>query len=70
MLTQYCPNCNAEDEWHFYHGYCEPDGMQIEPDTGNCDRCGFGYYQHCKDPLENQLQRFKDKQNVDTTPTK
>ena len=58
MLTQFCPNCNAEEEWHFHSGYCDEDG-QHEPDEGDCERCGFQYSQHVKHSLEKQLERFR-----------
>ena len=63
MLDHYCPNCNAskDEGWYFSRGYSEPDGMQIDPDYGHCNKCGFQYHQHYKHPLKEQLEKFRNK---------
>ena len=63
MLDHYCPNCNASngEGWYFFRGYCEVDGMQIDPDYGHCRKCGFYYFQDCRHSLKKQLEKFRNK---------
>ena len=56
MNRNECPNCGVEG-YHYVSGW--QNGEPIEPDEGWCDKCGFHYVEHCKDPLSKQIERFR-----------
>ncbi len=56
MNSNECPNCHSE-KWKFVSGW--QNNEPIEPDEGWCEDCGFQYKEHCKDPLQNQIERFR-----------
>ena len=58
-----CPNCGAskEEGWHLERGEFNIFDGQLEPDKGNCEKCGFGYSQHVWYPLHEQVAAFREK---------
>ena len=53
-----CPNCGG-DNYHYVSGW--QNGEPIEPGEDNCDDCGFHYVEHCKNPMRNQVARFRSR---------
>jgi len=65
---RYCPQCGSIKSWHFYKGI-SADSIwdrfdKVEPDEGNCWKCGFSYSEHINYPLEGQIKKFREKRTL------
>jgi len=61
MKDEECPYC-GKYTYDFHYGRFEPEHRfgGSEPDEGYCRFCGFHYTEHIKDPLEEQVKRYKE----------
>jgi len=59
MIDWYCPVCGETEGWHIDHGFCDEDGMKIEPDMCYCNHCGFTYSEHVNHSIDEKASQYK-----------
>ena len=60
-----CPQCGSIKSWHFSEGESASSIWdrfdKVNPDTGYCWKCKFGYSEHVNHPLKEQIKEFREK---------
>ena len=63
-----CPQCGSIKSWHFSEGEKADSPFdrfdKVSPDEGNCWKCGFGYSEHIKHSLEEQIEKFREQRKL------
>ena len=63
-LNYCCPQCGSVKSWHFCEGESASSIWdrfdKVNPDTGKCWKCGFGYSEHVNHSLDEQIKNFRE----------